>query len=117
MFLVCMGHAFTMLSVGEGAMPCRMLYTFHMPLFMLMCGFFSHHALTMPFGPFIKKKAMQLLVPTVAFVGLDFQKVCTDGIQEYVLAPTVGGATVLVCYAIARLMKRNKVTARLFLGV
>ena len=304
-FLVCTGHAFTMLSVGEEALPCRMLYTFHMPLFMLMCGFFSHHALSIPFGPFIKKKAMQLLVPTVAFVGLDLlatwvvtgscpagfilneavggmwflrtlfacylfawlvlrlpgvlwlkiigsivfallfphgyflqfnymiiffwvgyvmkrydhvisnhvgggiivsliifliipwqrpealtydilfhhptqlpiqflggmagsvlsitaimkvskvlkgqwmdrmadmgrytlaiyglqgvlllnvlnrfvfvdQTVCTDGIQEYVLAPTVGGATVLVCYTIARLMKRNKVTARLFLGV
>ena len=70
-FLVCMGHAFTMLSVGEQALSCRMLYTFHMALFMLMCGYFSHHALTMPFGPFIKKKALQLLVPTVAYVCLN----------------------------------------------
>lgn len=67
-FLVCTGHAFTMLSVGEQAVACRMLYTFHMGLFMLICGFFSHHALSMPFGPFIKKKAIQLLVPTVVYV-------------------------------------------------
>lgn len=67
-FLVCMGHSFTMLSVGPSALPCRMLYTFHMGLFMLMCGYFSHHALSMPFGPFVKKKALQLLVPTVAYV-------------------------------------------------
>lgn len=63
-FLVCMGHAFTMLSVGPSALPCRMLYTFHMALFMLMCGFFSHHALTMPFGAFVKKKR-------IAAVGAD----------------------------------------------
>lgn len=48
-----------------------MLYTFHMALFMLMCGYFSHHALSMPFGPFVKKKALQLLVPTVVYVGLN----------------------------------------------
>ncbi len=70
-FLVCMGYAFTMLSVGPSALPCRMLYTFHMGLFMLMCGYFSHHALSMPFGPFVKKKALQLLVPTVVYVCLN----------------------------------------------
>lgn len=70
-FLVCTGHAFTMLSVGEGAFVCRMLLTFHMALFMLMCGYFSHHALSMPFVPFVKKKALQLLVPTVVYVGLN----------------------------------------------
>ena len=70
-FLVCMGHAFTMLSVGYQAQVFGMLYTFHMALFMLMCGYFSHHALSMPFGPFVKKKALQLLVPTAVYVGLN----------------------------------------------
>ena len=70
-FLVCTGHVYTMLSVGEQAWACKMLYTFHMALFMLMCGYFSHHALSMPFGPFVKKKALQLLVPTVVYVCLN----------------------------------------------
>lgn len=60
-----------LLGGGGEALPNRMIYTFHMGLFMLMCGFFSHHALSMPFWPFLKKKALQLLVPTVAFVGLN----------------------------------------------
>ena len=73
-FLVCTGHAFTMLSVGEGALVCRMLLTFHMALFMLMCGYFSHHALSMPFGPFVKKKALQLLVVISKFSCNIFKK-------------------------------------------
>lgn len=70
-FLVCTGHAFTMLSVGDQSVVCRMLCTFHMALFMLISGYFSHHSLTMSFVPFIRKKALQLLLPTVAYVSLN----------------------------------------------
>lgn len=112
-FLVCMGHAFTMLSVGYDALPCRMLYTFHMGLFMLMCGFFSHHALSMPFRPFIKKKALQLLVPTVAYVGLNLLATwvvtgsCSMG---FIRNEAVGGMwflrTLFACYFFAWLVLR-----------
>lgn len=112
-FLVCTGHAFTMLSVGEAALPCRMLYTFHMGLFMLMCGYFSHHALTMPFGPFVKKKALQLLVPTVVYVGLNLLSTwvvtgnCPTG---FIRDEAIGGMwflrTLFACYLFAWLVLR-----------
>lgn len=112
-FLVCTGHAFTMLSVGEAALPCRMLYTFHMGLFMLMCGYFSHHALTMPFGPFVKKKALQLLVPTVVYVGLNLLSTwvvtgnCPTG---FIRGEAIGGMwflrTLFACYLFAWLVLR-----------
>lgn len=112
-FLVCTGHAFTMLSVGEQALPCRMLLTFHMGLFMLMCGFFSHHALSMPFGPFVKKKALQLLVPTVAYVGLNLLSTwvvtgsCPLGFMRN---EAIGGMwflrTLFACYLFAWLVLR-----------
>ena len=112
-FLVCTGHAFTMLSVGEGALVCRMLLTFHMALFMLMCGYFSHHALSMPFGPFVKKKALQLLVPTVAYVGLNLLSTwvvtgsCPLGFMRN---EAIGGMwflrTLFACYLFAWLVLR-----------
>lgn len=104
-FLVCMGHAFGMLSVGHGALPYRMLYTFHMGLFMLICGFFSHHALSMPFAPFIKKKALQLLVPTVVYVCLNLLStllVTGNCPMGFVRSEAIGGMwflrTLFACY-------------------
>ena len=112
-FLVCMGHAFTMLSVGPSALPCRMLYTFHMGLFMLMCGFFSHHALSIPFVPFIKKKAQQLLVPTVTYVCLNLLAtwaVTGDCSLGYIRDEAVGGMwflrTLFACYLFVWLVLR-----------
>lgn len=112
-FLVCMGHAFTMLSVGPSALPCRMLYTFHMGLFMLMCGYFSHHALSMSFVPFVKKKALQLLVPTVLYVCLNLLAtwaVTGDCSLGYIRDEAVGGMwflrTLFACYLFAWLVLR-----------
>ena len=112
-FLVCTGHAFTMLSVGEQALPCRMLLTFHMGLFMLMCGFFSHHALSMPFGPFVKKKALQLLMPTVVYVGLNLlaTRVVTGSCpMGFMRDEAIGGMwflrTLFACYLFAWLVLR-----------
>ena len=110
-FLVCTGHAFTMLSVGYQAQIFEMLYTFHMALF--MCGYFSHHALSMPFGPFVKKKALQLLVPTVVYVGLNLLSTwvvtgnCPTG---FIRDEAIGGMwflrTLFACYFFAWLVLR-----------
>lgn len=112
-FLVCMGHAFTMLSVGPSALPCRMLYTFHMGLFMLMCGYFSHHALSIPFVPFVKKKALQLLVPTVLYVCLNLLATWTvtgSCPMVFIRDEAIGGMwflrTLFACYLFAWLVLR-----------
>jgi len=112
-FLVCTGHAFTMLSVGYQAQVFGILYTFHMALFMLMCGYFSHHALSMPFGPFVKKKALQLLVPTVVYVCLNLLAtwaVTGDCSLGYIRDEAIGGMwflrTLFACYFFAWLVLR-----------
>ncbi len=43
----------------------QIVITFNMPLFMLICGFFSVNSMKMPFMPFVKK-SIQLLVPTIS---------------------------------------------------
>ena len=112
-FLVCMGHAFGMLSVGPSALPCRMLYTFHMGLFMLMCGYFSHHALSIPFVPFVKKKALQLLVPMVLYVCLNLLATWTvtgSCPMCFIRDEAIGGMwflrTLFACYLFAWLVLR-----------
>ena len=102
-----------MLSVGEQAWACKMLYTFHMALFMLMCGYFSLHALSMPFRPFVKKKALQLLVPTVVYVCLNLLATWTvtgSCPMSFIRDEAIGGMwflrTLFACYFFAWLVLR-----------
>lgn len=44
------------------------------------------------------------------------ESVCSANVQQYVVAPVIGVLTVLVCYLLARLFTRNRITAQLFLG-
>ena len=45
------------------------IYTYHMPLFMLLCGYFFGSSLKLTFGELLKKKFVQLLLPSVtAFI-------------------------------------------------
>ena len=44
----------------------KLIYSFHVPLFMIMSGYFFSSSLKLSFGEFIKKKAVQLILP--AFV-------------------------------------------------
>ncbi len=39
------------------------IYSFHLPLFMMLSGFFAGHALELPIGQFVWKKFKQLLLP------------------------------------------------------
>lgn len=41
------------------------IYTYHMPLFMLLCGYFFGSSLKLSFGELVKKKFMQLGVPSI----------------------------------------------------
>lgn len=41
----------------------KLTYSFHMPLFMVVSGYFATRALEMPFGELIKRKCKQLLLP------------------------------------------------------
>ena len=42
------------------------IYTYHMPLFMLLCGYFFGSSLKLSFGKLIKKKFVQLVIPSLS---------------------------------------------------
>lgn len=68
-FCVILGHVF-IIYAPNGTNPydnpvCKRIYIFHMPLFMVISGSFSKKLIE---GfPYIKKRFLQLIVPTVAF--------------------------------------------------
>lgn len=41
------------------------IYTYHMPLFMLLCGYFFGSSLKLSFGELLRKKFVQLVVPSL----------------------------------------------------
>lgn len=62
--LVCIGHAYYFGDELQSKIR-PIIYSFHMSLFMTMCGFFSHSSFLLPFKNFLIKKCKQLLVPSV----------------------------------------------------
>jgi fucose 4-O-acetylase-like acetyltransferase len=65
-FCVLWGHSIQYLRDGQDFFHNQMfefIYSFHMPLFFLISGFFFCSSLKLQFKEFLKKKAMQLLLP------------------------------------------------------
>lgn len=68
-WLVLWGHAITELMPHDLSQNrvYVMIYSFHMPLFMLMSGLFAKKAMALGFLVLFKKKFMQLIVPSLTF--------------------------------------------------
>lgn len=104
--LVCIGHAYPILEtpIGGGYSLRGVIYSFHMPLFMLICGFFSHSALKKTPAEFLKKKAVQLLLPTVTATILLILIGWCFNLRD-IISDIKGGVwflrTLFVCYLIA----------------
>ena len=70
-YLVVLGHCFRNTAAAFGiaesgtSLPIvRIIYSFHMPFFMLLCGYFSAHSIQKGnTRGFLKKRAVQLLIP------------------------------------------------------
>lgn len=54
--LVCIGHSYP-LTIGNESYFRSVIYSFHMPLFMLICGYFSISSFSKTFKVFLKQKA------------------------------------------------------------
>lgn len=66
---VMIGHALQYLF-GESLddlMSFNIIYTFHMPLFMMISGYFAKSSLKLSIPEFFKKKFIQLLLPALAW--------------------------------------------------
>jgi len=88
-WLVLWGHAMTQLMPSHdlnGNSAFVWLYSFHMPLFMLMSGLFASKTLQMPFFSMLWSKFKQLIVPTLLFGVLwlvaDYARFMGGSLQE-----------------------------------
>lgn len=68
-FLVVWGHCIQFLLTGdkEEDILFRFIYSFHMPLFALVSGYFCAKSLSMPFKELVVHRARQLLLPCVTW--------------------------------------------------
>lgn len=73
-FIVIWGHAIQYTNSTEGLINpiASFLYSFHMPMFMALSGVFFHKTLTRDFKTVIKKKSIQLLLPSTLLLLLLF---------------------------------------------
>lgn len=95
------------------------IYTYHMPLFMMLCGFFLGSSLDRPFMKMVSRKATQLLLPSVTLTVLIYGTGILTGYRSFpeFFAPDFTSVInvlwflkcVFLCYLIAyisiRLMK------------
>lgn len=58
----CVQH---LISNGETTPIYIFIYSFHMPLFMIISGFFSHSAMNLKWSDVMKKKSKQLILPCI----------------------------------------------------
>lgn len=63
--LVCIGHCYAMAPTMQSIVN-QIISSFHMPLFMLVCGYFSFNSLELSFSKLISKKLCQLLIPVLS---------------------------------------------------
>lgn len=101
------------------------IYTYHMPLFMMVCGYFFGSSLDRPFMQMVGRKALQLLLPCVTLTVLIYGTGFLTGFRSFpeFFAPDFTSVVnvlwflkcVFLCYLIAyislRLMKNVLVAA------
>lgn len=68
-FFVCLGHSAQYLDIENywNNSIWEFIYSFHMPLFMILCGFFFKSSIKLSFKELISKKFTQLIIPTITF--------------------------------------------------
>ena len=66
------------------------IYSFHMPLFSLISGYFFYSSAKKPLGKVFMRKARQLLVPTISFCSLLFVIDIVSKVLKSHTAPSIG---------------------------
>lgn len=114
--LVCIGHSDLLVNLGQPSMLHQWIYSFHMPLFMLVSGYFSVHAFNRTFKYFISSKALYILLPAISFSFLEFIiPVCMGykDIKHHAIGEAIGGMwflrTLFVCYLIVYAAKKTQI--------
>ena len=101
--LVCVGHCYVM-TPNLDSIVRPIIYSFHMPLFMLVCGYFSTRSLEIPIKFLLEKKSRQLLLPVISCT---IMTVCLfgGGIRMEIIGCVWFLKNLFICYLIARFVK------------
>lgn len=67
-FCVLVGHAIQNCGTGEpfDNLLWTIIYAFHMPLFMILSGYFLQNSFKLPFKTLVSKKFKQLIIPNIS---------------------------------------------------
>lgn len=104
--LVCVGHCYVMVSSLDSIVR-PIIYSFHMPLFMLVCGYFSIRSLEISIKSLLEKKSRQLLLPVISCTIIT---VCLFGGGRVEIVGCVWFLkNLFICYLIARFVKYIKI--------
>lgn len=112
--LMVLGHCY---SGENGTVVIQWLYSFHMPLFFLVCGILVRHRGDLPpFGEYLKKRGKNLLIPyyfwgitAVVFLGIIGRQPMAwliGGIQRIVLWEGISAMWFLPCLILSELLFR-----------
>ena len=112
-WMVCIGHSYSLVTMDSPSILNRWIYSFHMPLFMLLCGYFSLNSFQKTFLVFLKQKTIQLLVPAASITLLTIF-VCylmgSPNLSIIVKSELIGGMwflkTLFCCFVFTYIAKR-----------
>lgn len=111
---VMLGHAVEYVSTSDYHHPLwAFIYSFHMPLFMIISGFFASSSLRLPLGRMLLKKGLQLVLP-----GMVWSVLAIGFIRFNVLNIFWFLSCLFICYALAglgmRIFRHSMTAAALF---
>ena len=111
--LVCVGHCYVM-TPNLDSIVRPIIYSFHMPLFMLVCGYFSIRSLEISIKSLLEKKSRQLLLPVISCT---IMTVCLfgGGIRVEIIGCVWFLKNLFICYLIARFVKCVKIPVEITL--
>lgn len=112
-WMVCIGHSYSLVDMSKASILYNWIYSFHMPLFMMLCGYFSLKSYDKPIVLFLKQKSTQLLLPTVTISILSIV-VCflidSPNVAIVARSEAIGGMwflrTLFFCFVYTYLFKR-----------
>ena len=123
-YLVIVGHVIAMMVNGfyVGGRLYAFIYSFHMPLFMLLCGYFvSARAMQGSFGMLLMTKAKQLLLPSVTCaviccIYLYLARNCVS-FRDEIIGNSWFLKVLFVYYAIFYLLKHTRIKDEIILPI
>lgn len=123
-YLVILGHTIAMMVNGftVGGRLYAFIYSFHMPLFMLLCGYFvSARSLQGSFGMLLMTKAKQMLLPSVtcAVICCIYLYLARNGVsfRDEIIGNSWFLKVLFVYYVIFYLLKHTRINDEIILPI